>query len=131
MWKFYVNEESYNFRLKGTQPLEITSLSPSGELFTSSPILKVFTNGGAEGGVAICGYTFDEDIDPVEFLRTNSTIHEQPFSELKSGDYDAAVTCVDAAGNFVLTPGAAGGGAVSWNCTASTIADKYLPANCR
>jgi type IV pilus assembly protein PilA len=37
-----------------------------------------------------------------------------------------------AAGNFVLTPTYdATAGTVEWSCTASTIAKKYLPANCR
>jgi type IV pilus assembly protein PilA len=38
-----------------------------------------------------------------------------------------------AAGNFVLTPtpNAANGAILDWSCTASTIAKKYLPANCR
>ena len=37
-----------------------------------------------------------------------------------------------AAGNFVLTPTPnANPGILDWSCTASTIAKKYLPANCR
>ncbi len=95
-----VNEESYVFTLHGTQPLTITSISPSGELFTASPTLKVVTAKGALGGNAICGYTFDEQVDPIEFLRTNSTVHEQPFTDLTSGNYNAFVTCGDVAGNI-------------------------------
>ncbi|MGH8488235.1 MAG: pilin [Gammaproteobacteria bacterium] len=35
-------------------------------------------------------------------------------------------------GNFLLTPTyAASTGTVAWQCTSSTIQDKYLPANCR
>jgi type IV pilus assembly protein PilA len=38
----------------------------------------------------------------------------------------------DATGTYVLTPTAAGtGGALNWSCKNSTIAQKYLPANCR
>lgn len=37
---------------------------------------------------------------------------------------------VGASGNIVLTP-TFSNSAVDWNCTASTVADKYLPANCR
>ena len=36
-----------------------------------------------------------------------------------------------ATGNYVLTPSTTAGGAIQWDCTASTIAAKYLPANCR
>lgn len=45
-----------------------------------------------------------------------------------AGHLDAA-----AAGNFVLTPDTSAGTAapVQWDCKASTIAKKYLPANCR
>jgi len=38
---------------------------------------------------------------------------------------------VGASGNFVLTPTATASGQLDWACTASTIAKKYLPANCR
>jgi type IV pilus assembly protein PilA len=38
---------------------------------------------------------------------------------------------VGAAGDFILTPVPVGGGPLDWNCTASTFAKKYLPANCR
>jgi type IV pilus assembly protein PilA len=38
-----------------------------------------------------------------------------------------------ATGNYILTPTEAGSssGVLEWSCTASTIEDKYLPANCR
>ena len=36
-----------------------------------------------------------------------------------------------AAGSIILTPTQNAGGTVSWSCTASTIPDKFLPANCR
>jgi type IV pilus assembly protein PilA len=38
-----------------------------------------------------------------------------------------------ATGNYVLTPTEAGtaSGVLEWSCAASTILDKYLPANCR
>ena len=38
-----------------------------------------------------------------------------------------------AGGNYILTPTEAGSssGVLEWSCTASTILDKFLPANCR
>ena len=36
-----------------------------------------------------------------------------------------------ASGNYVLVPTSTAAGGVEWACTASTIAKKYLPANCR
>jgi type IV pilus assembly protein PilA len=38
---------------------------------------------------------------------------------------------VAAAGTFVLTPTVLGTGGLDWSCTASSIAKKFLPANCR
>jgi type IV pilus assembly protein PilA len=54
--------------------------------------------------------------------------------------YDAATGAItvasaiaNVAGNFVLEPTAAPvvGSPIDWKCTGSTIAQKYLPANCR
>jgi len=36
-----------------------------------------------------------------------------------------------ASGNYVLTATSSSNGTIDWNCTASTIPPKYLPANCR
>ena len=36
-----------------------------------------------------------------------------------------------ASGNYVLSPSSTAGGGIEWVCTNSTIASKYLPANCR
>jgi len=38
---------------------------------------------------------------------------------------------VGVGGNFVLQPTPVGSGQLDWNCTTSTILQKYLPANCR
>ena len=37
----------------------------------------------------------------------------------------------DATGNVTFTPTFSSTTGVSWSCTASTLPDKYLPANCR
>jgi type IV pilus assembly protein PilA len=39
-------------------------------------------------------------------------------------------TASGASGNVVFTP-TFSNGTVTWSCSASTVADKYLPANCR
>jgi type IV pilus assembly protein PilA len=36
-----------------------------------------------------------------------------------------------ASGAYVLTPTTSGSGVIDWACTNSTVAKKYLPANCR
>jgi type IV pilus assembly protein PilA len=44
----------------------------------------------------------------------------------------AVVTTTGITGNYVLTPtGSTTTGALDWDCTSSTIDDKFLPANCR
>lgn len=49
-----------------------------------------------------------------------------------NGTITAVSAITQATGNFVLTPTyTATTGTVEWSCTASTIEDKYLPANCR
>lgn len=94
--------ESYLFTLQGTQPLSISSIQPSGTLYDPNPTLSVVTSKGAQGGAAICGYSFS-DSSPgsmITFLNTNSTLHEQPFTNLSTGSYTAYVNCFDVAGNL-------------------------------
>ncbi len=102
-----VNTESYVFRLRGTQSLDITSASPTGgvTIYEPSPVLRVTTARGAQGGIAICGYNF---IDPspasaIEFLMTNSTVHEQEFTNITAGNYNVFINCIDVAGNLAST----------------------------
>jgi type IV pilus assembly protein PilA len=48
------------------------------------------------------------------------------------GVITVASTIAGALGNYVLTPTPeTTSGALDWSCTASTIAEKFLPANCR
>ncbi|MBT6402679.1 hypothetical protein HOK09_04455, partial [Candidatus Woesearchaeota archaeon] len=100
-----VNIESYDFLLKGTTGLEITSVDPNEgeELKFNSPTLKVITSGGAFGnGNSLCGYNFDMPgwENAIEFLNTNSSIHEQPFFNLTAGEYNVYINCIDIAGNI-------------------------------
>ncbi len=100
-----VNQESLEFTLQGTVGLDITSVYPDDELelkFTS-PVLKVITSGGAFGnGDASCGYNFDDPsiYNSIEFLNSNASVHEQPFFNLSTGDYNIFINCADVAGNL-------------------------------
>jgi len=97
-----VNSNSYKFTLKGTIPLEISSIGPSGDLKESNVTLKVITARGAENGKATCGYSL-QDIsfdNMVQFLTTNANYHEQPFNLLQEGSYTYYVKCFDIAGNI-------------------------------
>lgn len=100
-----VNMESFDFLLRGTTGLEITDVDPDDweELKFNSPTLKVITSGGAFGnGDSFCGYNFDVPgwENGIEFLNTNSSVHEQPFFNLTAGEYNVHISCIDIAGNL-------------------------------
>ncbi|MFH0936344.1 MAG: hypothetical protein V1815_01540 [Candidatus Woesearchaeota archaeon] len=100
-----INSESYKFTLRGSIPLEISSIGPSGNIKESNVTLKVITARGAEDGKAICGYSL-QDIsfeNMVQFLTTNANYHEQPFNLLQEGAYTYYVKCFDIAGNIAST----------------------------
>ncbi|HLC72897.1 MAG TPA: hypothetical protein VJH37_04930, partial [Candidatus Nanoarchaeia archaeon] len=102
-----VNSQSYIFKLAGTVPLEITSVSPPAgtNFFIPNPTLKLVTSKGAQGGVAVCGYNFNDPnpVNAVEFITTNATVHEQQFEALVAGQYTAFLSCFDVAGNLAQT----------------------------
>ena len=61
-------------------------------------------------------------------------------SGLITATFDGAVGCTSAcedshakiAGKtLILTPSGAGGGAITWTCTAGTVSDAYLPSSCK
>ncbi len=93
-----VNIESYKFTLLGTIPLKITSVQPSGELFTKTPVLQVATAAGAEQGKALCGFSTKDSSHAIDFVTTGGTTHEQPL-QLPSGSYTYNIFCIDKAGN--------------------------------
>lgn len=99
-----VNRDSYVFKLRGTVPLEISSMSPSAgaELYDANVLLRVITARGANNGQAFCGYNFEDPspVNSIDFLRTNASVHEQPFANVTTGSYTAHVNCVDLAGNL-------------------------------
>ncbi len=101
-----VNTESYKFSLVGTEELKILSVSPTGLIYEPSPVLEVKTIGGAQNGIAYCGFSLTGNTNlagQVAFLETNSSAHKQPLTNIQPGDYTVAVTCVDAGGNIAST----------------------------
>ncbi len=91
-------ELSTTLEVMGTHPLVITRVSPSGELFSSHTTLTVNTNGGAEQGKAICGFSRVPG-NYIEFFTTNSALHSQDLKNLQLGTYTYHVQCKDKAGN--------------------------------
>jgi len=96
-----VMEQSYKFSLRGTLPLELRSIEPSGDIFTNNITLKAETyNGAYKDGTARCGYSDKDEFNSmVEFAETNSSIHKQILL-LEPGTYTYYVMCVDDGGNI-------------------------------
>ena len=93
--------ESYQFKLTGSEALNITSISPSGNLYTKDVTLKVQTVKGADTGKATCGYS-NVDVpfaNMIAFATTGTDKHEQAFTGMDKGDYTYYVSCMDKAGN--------------------------------
>ncbi|MBI2148679.1 hypothetical protein HYU23_03285 [Candidatus Woesearchaeota archaeon] len=102
------NKEAYSVVLRGSEPLKIDSVGPTGTIKTSGAIvnvtLEVRTSGGALfNGQSICKYTTDEKNKEnfaamTEFLNTKSSLHTQPWTP-GSGLQTFYVGCHDDAGN--------------------------------
>ena len=102
------NRDAYSITLRGSEPLEIASSGPRGLIKTSTAIvnvtLQVNTDGGALlNGNSVCKYTTEESLKQnlgsmSEFLRTNSSVHTQPWQP-STGVQKFFVGCYDIAGN--------------------------------
>ena len=91
-------QQSTTLHLQGTVPLQITSVSPQGEIFTNSPTLQATTAAGAEQGLASCTYE-PEGFRPIPFFTTGSNQHTQTFEQLPQASYTYEIVCTDTAGN--------------------------------
>ena len=94
-----VNIESYDYTLRGTVPLKVTSTKPTGTLYTSNVAMQVTTSGGADNGKEICGFSKDDYTNAIDFVESNSNVHNQPFSSLATGNYRYNIYCIDSASN--------------------------------
>jgi hypothetical protein len=94
-----INQESKILKLRGTQPLEISSISPTGTLYTFNVTLKLETSKGANNGKATCYYNTNQNMNnKIEFLNTDSNVHTQSLI-LDNGEYNYYFLCKDEAGN--------------------------------
>lgn len=106
--------EGYSFTLKGTQPLDITSVSPSeGTHYEDDILLEVTTANGAESGKATCYY------DGISFFETNASTHKQQMTNLITGNYNYTIDCIDDAGNLNSTT-------ISFSTAVDTTAPYFL-----
>ncbi len=93
----------FKYNLKKTEnPLEITSIKPSGTItLGKEPVkveLKATTKGGFDEGNAECRYEFKNEIYADRFLTTNSDVHLHEL-DMESGEYGLIVKCEDILGN--------------------------------
>ena len=98
-----VNEESYEFIVKGSQPLNIISVRPNGTIMGSTSIVSVNleaeTANGYKDGDAICYFsTTGNENDYVKFYETGGFMHRQK-QDLQAGSYTYYFKCVDLGGN--------------------------------
>ena len=99
-----VNVQSYEFLLRGSQPLDILKTEPNktitGSTDTVAVQLAVETSNGAEEGKSICFFSpTTNSADYVQMFETKSYTHKQ-LLDLTSGTYTYNFKCVDAGGNI-------------------------------
>lgn len=98
------NTQGYEYVLKGTSALNITSTSPQGVITTGtepdSIELYAKTSGGMNNGNAVCSYTYRGL--PIDFFTTGGTEHKQQLS-LMGGNYTYNISCKDTADNTAET----------------------------
>jgi hypothetical protein len=96
------NTQSLSFTLKKTGPLNITSLTPSGETLkfgnvsSGTVTIEAETTGGYDG-TATCYIEFNGNY--VMFDDTGSTEHSQMLNQLTEGEKQLNVRCIDSVGN--------------------------------
>lgn len=97
-----VMQQSYEFTLRGSQPLTLLKVGPSGIVSgatsTVTTNLEASTDNGLDNGIATCYYSTTSDKLGIEFVNTKAVTHTQPL-DLTNGDYTYYITCIDAAGN--------------------------------
>ena len=100
-----VNAQSYEFVLRGSQPLDIISVMPDGNETIAdsaefvSVDLELETSNGADEGEAICYFSpSGEEGSYVAMFETDSFTHRQTLSLLE-GEYTYYFRCVDSGGN--------------------------------
>lgn len=98
-----VNSQSYVFRLRGSQQLNILTAGPNATITGSTAAvavnLTVETSNGAENGKSICYFSpTGTEGTYVAFFETNNFMHKQILT-LGAGNYTYRIRCVDAGGN--------------------------------
>ncbi len=98
-----VNQESFKFTLRGTEPLKIIDRKPNGTIQGAGDFVTVFleveTAFGQHEGDAVCYYsTTGKEKDFIKFFETGTNKHRQR-QDLAPGNYNYMVRCLDLGGN--------------------------------
>jgi hypothetical protein len=114
-------QQSYNYKLIGTQPINILTVGPSGTIGSSTTTATVSltakTDNGYKNGESICYYSQTNlDKDYVAMFETGTSIHKQDL-DLVGGNYKYYFKCVDAGGNTAYN-----------NTNFTVFVDKFAPA---
>ena len=98
-----VNVNSYVFKLRGSQPLNIIGVAPNGTITGSTqtvPVdLKVTTDDGADEGVAICAFSPTGAQNTFVTMFDTEKVESTQRLTLGTGNYNYQIRCVDLGGN--------------------------------
>jgi hypothetical protein len=97
------NQESYIYTLKGTQPLNLVSIGPSGTVKAATDPVPVYltaeTANGYKDGEATCYYSrTGAENDYIQFFDTGKDVSTQR-QDLSAGNYKYYFKCIDLGGN--------------------------------
>ncbi|MGV8142883.1 MAG: hypothetical protein ACP5NS_04620 [Candidatus Pacearchaeota archaeon] len=98
-----VNVNSYVFKLRGSQPLNIIDVEPNGTITGSTQTvgvdLKVTTDDGADEGVAICSFSPTGSPNSYVVMFDTNKVESTQHLTLGTGNYNYQIRCVDSGGN--------------------------------
>ncbi|MFL9610898.1 pilin [Methylobacillus sp. Pita2] len=106
---------------------------PSYQDYTKRAKVTEIIGLGAACKTAVTDYFQTTGNLPADAAAAGCNTTTTPFSSgltVATGVITVASNITGATGNYVLTPNTTTD-TLSWSCTASTIDNKYLPANCR
>jgi hypothetical protein len=113
-------QQSYEFKLIGTQPLTILSVAPNGTIGSSTSTatvnLTIKTDNGYKNGESTCFYSPNENTGFIAMFDTGANFHQQQL-DLSQGDYIYYFKCVDLGGNTAVN-----------STSFSTFVDTFAPA---
>jgi len=102
------NQESYDLVLKGTRPLQITSIGPNETIKENTarvPVtLTATTFAGFNDGISLCSYSLNMNGPYTDFIESAPSATHSTQIFLPAGSYTYYVRCIDIGGNAVTAP---------------------------